>query len=79
MDRFWGKSNPSQGGCQGREKEEDEMALSMKRIILVLAVAATMSAMLAVMAVPAFAEIACTIEEDYWTGEQTWVCYDYGY
>jgi len=36
-----------------------------------------MAAMLAVMAVPAFAEIACTWEEDYWTGEQTFVCYDY--
>jgi hypothetical protein len=51
----------------------------VRRIILVLAVAATMAAMLAVMAVPAFAEIACTWEEDYWTGEQTFVCYDYGY
>ncbi len=55
------------------------MTLIIRRVILVLAVAATMAAMLAVMAVPAFAEIGCTIEEDYWTGEQTWVCYDYGY
>jgi len=55
------------------------MALSMRRIFSVLAVAALMAAMLAAMAVPAFAEVACTIEEDYWTGEQTWVCYDYGY
>ena len=55
------------------------MALSMRRIFSVLAVAALMAAMLAAMAVPAFAEIACTWEQDYWTGEQYWVCYDYGY
>jgi ferric-dicitrate binding protein FerR (iron transport regulator) len=73
-----GKSNQSRR-LPGREKEEDEMALSMRRIFSVIAVAALMAAMLAAMAVPAFAEIACTWEEDYWTGERTWVCYDYGY
>ena len=64
--------------AEGRE-EEDEMALSMRRIVSIVAVAALMAAMLAAMAVPAFAEIACTWEQDYWTGEQYWVCYDYGY
>ena len=49
----------------------------MRRIVSVLAVMAVMAAMLAAMAVPAFADVACTMEEDYWTGEQTWVCYDY--
>ena len=73
------REQPIEGVAEGREKEEDEMALSMRRIFSVIAVAALMAAMLAAMAVPAFAEIACTIEEDYWTGEQTWVCYDYGY
>ena len=55
------------------------MALSMRRMVLLVTVAALMAAMMVAMAAPAFAEIACTIEEDYWTGEQTWVCYDYGY
>lgn len=57
------------------------MALSMRRIIVVLAVAATMAAMLAVMAVPAFAQyIACDYYYDYETGAYTEYCegyYDY--
>jgi hypothetical protein len=52
----------------------------MRRILLVLSAALIMVAMLSASAVTALAqEIACTIEEDYWTGEQTFVCYDYGY
>jgi hypothetical protein len=46
---------------------------------MVLSVAALMAAMMVAMAVPAFAEIACTWVEDWETGEQTFVCYDYGY
>ncbi len=55
------------------------MTLSMRRILVVLSVAALMAAMVVASAMPAFAEVACTWEEDYWTGEQTFVCYDYGY
>ena len=55
------------------------MALSMRRIFSVIAVAALMAAMLAAMAVPAFAEIACTWVSDPHTGESDFVCYDYGY
>ena len=49
------------------------MTLSMRRIFSVLAVAPLMAA----MAVPAFAEIACTWVEDPHTGEADFVCYDY--
>jgi hypothetical protein len=54
MDRVWGKSNPSRR-LPGREKEE-EMALSIRRIFLVLAIAAVMAAMVTVSAVPASAQ-----------------------
>ena len=49
--------------AEGREKEEDEMAISMRRIILVLAVAAVMAAMVAGSAATALAE---EIIEDPW-------------
>ena len=62
--------------AEGRE-EEDEMALSMRRIFSIVAVAALMAAMLAAMAVPAVAEIACTWISDPHTGESEFVCYDY--
>ena len=57
MDSVWGKGNPSHRAvAEGREKEEDEMALSMRRIFSVLAVMAIMAAMVAASAMPAFAQ-----------------------
>src|SRR5918998_2180131 len=58
-------SNPSRR-LPGREKEEDEMALSMRRIRLVLWAAALVAALVASTAVPAFAagggkEEPCTV------------------
>jgi hypothetical protein len=53
----------------------------VRRIVLFLAVAATMAAMLAVMAVPAFAQYtACHYDFDYETGALTEYCEeDYSY
>ncbi len=53
------------------------MALSMRRIILVLAVAAVMAAMMvAVSAVPALAsDTGCTYVKNWQTGERSFVCY----
>ncbi len=63
--------------AEGREKEEDEMTLSMRRIFSVIAVAALMAAMMVAMAVPAFAEEGCTWVKHPHTGEGEFVCYDY--
>ncbi len=65
-----GKSNPPRW-LPGREKEEDEMALSMRRIFSVLAVTALMVAMLVASAMPAFADPNTSTTPNCRSGQDT--------
>ena len=52
----------------------------LRRMVLLIALVLLMAAILSASAVTALAgEIACTWEQDYETGEETWVCYEFDY